>query len=108
MQFRNMGSTQLLASRFEYANLPEGKTATILTEELPVNFFGALEDVDGMSTDDFVVVADLSDYSGASGTYTVPATIQVDPDLDVGVSGTYQVQARILESSVEETPEEEP
>ena len=108
IRFKDMGSTQLLASRFEYANLPEGKTATILTEELPVNFFGALEDVDGMSTDDFVVVADLSDYSGASGTYTVPATIQVDPDLDVGVSGTYQVQARILESSVEETPEEEP
>ena len=67
-----------------------------------------MEAVDAMTTDDFVVIADLSDYSGASGTYTVPAIIQVDSDLDVGVSGTYQVQARIMERNVEDTPSEEP
>ena len=108
IRFKDMGSTQLLASRFAYTNLPEGKTATILTEELPVNFFGTMEDIDAMDDNDFVVVADLSDYSGASGTYTVPATIEVDSELDVGVSGTYQVQARITERDVEDTPSEEP
>lgn len=108
IRFKDMGSTQLLASRFAYTNLPEGKTATILTEELPVNFFGTMEDIDAMDDNDFVVVADLSDYSGASGTYTVPATIEVDSELDVGVSGTYQVQARITERNVEDTPSEEP
>ena len=108
IRFKDMGSTQLLASRFAYTNLPDGKTATILTEELPVNFFGAMEDIDAMDDNDFVVVADLSDYSGASGTYTVPATIEVDSELDVGVSGTYQVQARITERDAEDTPSEEP
>ena len=108
IRFKDMGSTQLLATNFDYANLPEGKTATILTEELPVTFFGMMEDVDAMTSEDFVVIADLSDYSGASGTYTVPAVIQVDSDLDVGVSGTYQVQARILEREPDVTPSEEP
>ena len=108
IRFKDMGSTQLLATNFDYANLPEGKTATILTEELPVTFFGMMEDVDAMTSEDFVVIADLSDYSGASGTYTVPAVIQVDSDLDVGVSGTYQVQARILERAPDDTPPEEP
>lgn len=108
IRFKDMGSTQLLATNFDYANLPEGKTATILTEELPVTFFGMMEDVDAMTSEDFVVIADLSDYSGASGTYTVPAVIQVDSGLDVGVSGTYQVQARILEREPDDTPPEEP
>ena len=108
IRFKDMGSTQLLATNFDYANLPEGKTATILTEELPVTFFGAMEDINALTSEDFVVVADLSDYSGASGTYTVPAVIQVDSDLDVGVSGTYQVQARILEREPDDTPSEEP
>ena len=108
IRFKDMGSTQLLATNFDYANLPEGKTATILTEELPVTFFGMMEDVDAITSEDFVVIADLSDYSGASGTYTVPAVIQVDSDLDVGVSGTYQVQARILEREPDVTPPEEP
>ena len=106
IRFKDMGSTQILATNFDYDNLPEGKTATILTEELPVSFFGAMEDVNALTSEDFVVVADLSDYSGASGTYTVPATIQVVSDLDVGVSGTYQVQARILERSTDQPPEE--
>ena len=60
-----------------------------------------------MTSEDFVGIADLSDYSGASGTYTVPAVIQVDSGLDVGVSGTYQVQARILEREPDDTPPEE-
>lgn len=106
--FKDMNKTELLATNFDYTGLPEGKTATILTEELPVSFFGTTADVEALTSEDFVVVADLSDYSGASGTYTVPATIQVTSDLDVGVSGTYQVQARITENSVTEPPEATP
>ena len=53
---------------------------------------------------DILVVADLSDYSSASGTYTVPATVRLTNGADLGVIGEYQVQARIREASLEEEP----
>ena len=46
--------------------------------------------------EDVTIVADLSDYAVASGTYMVPAQVEVDGR--VGVSGTYQVQIRIPEA----------
>ena len=53
------------------------------------------------------MVADLSDYSAASGTYTVPATVTVTSGADVGVLGEYQVEARIQQVVDEpETTEE--
>lgn len=98
IRFKDMISTELLAVNFDYANLPEGKTATILTEELPIALFGTSAVVTSLTSDDIIVIADLSDYTGASGTYSVPATVKVTSGADVGVSGTYQVQARISET----------
>ena len=51
---------------------------------------------DGVTGEDVTIVADLSDYAVASGTYMVPAQVEVDGR--VGVSGTYQVQIRIPEA----------
>ncbi|MBP3485311.1 MAG: hypothetical protein J6J81_00590, partial [Oscillospiraceae bacterium] len=65
--------------------------------------------IDSLSSDDILVVADLSDYTEASGTYSVPATIQVlDDSLDVGVFGTYQVQVRIQQATAGDEPVPEP
>ena len=109
VKFEDIATTEVYANTFDYANLPEGKTVRILTEELPVAFFGTQEDIDSLYSDDIRVVADLSDYTEASGTYSVPATIQVlDDSLDVGVFGTYQVQVRIQQATAGDEPVPEP
>lgn len=106
VSFKDMSSAEVTATRFDTVNVPEGKTVRILTEELPVTIFGTSADVGAVSEEDITVTADLSDYSGASGTYTVPATVQIGTDGDVGVSGTYQVQVTIQEQTELEQPEE--
>ena len=107
IHFEDMGTTETIAYRFDYKNLPEGKTATILTEELLVRFFGASKELDSVYDEDVLVVADLSDYGAASGTYTVPATITVTNGADVGVLGEYQVEARIQQAEEESGNTEE-
>lgn len=37
---------------------------------------------------DLTVVADLSDFGSALGTYTVPATIENSSGVDIGISGS--------------------
>ena len=77
-------------------NPPAGRTVEILTQELTVQIFGTAAEVEGITGDDMMMVVDLSDYAVASGTYMVPAHIEVSDT--VGVSGTYQVQIRIPEA----------
>lgn len=106
VKFKDILTTELYADQFTYANLPEGKNARVLTEELLVSLFGTSTDIDSLRSRDIMVVADLSDYAEASGTYTVPATVKIlDETLDIGVSGTYQVQVKIQAAAVEDTPE---
>lgn len=102
IHFKDLVTTEIYANEFDYENLPAGKTAKILTEELVVRFFGTSEEIDSLTSDDILVVADLSDYGAASGTYTVPATVMVTNGADVGVMGEYQVEARIRQASQEE------
>ena len=109
VEFQDMTRRQVTTSQFRYENLPEGRQAEIITQQMTVSIFGTTADTAAILGDDITVVADLSNYSGASGTYTVPATIQVDTAGDVGVSGTYHVQVTITEGTEPEPqPEPEP
>ena len=61
------------------------------------------------------MVADLSDFGSALGTYTVPATIENSSGVDIGISGSYEVQVTIREpsdsgseESTQTTPEDTP
>lgn len=108
ISFADMTSAEVTTQLFTYANLPNGKRVDILTQELTVRIFGTTEDVEAVTGEQISVIADLTNYSAASGTYTVPAIIEVAATGDIGVSGNYQVQVRIREpheSPVEETPE---
>lgn len=106
VEFVDMSRAQVTTENFSYVNLPDGKQAEIVTQQMTVSIFGTASDVAAVAGGDVTVVADLSNYSGASGTYTVPATIQVDTAGDVGVSGTYNIQVTI--SDAEEAPADEP
>lgn len=80
----------------QVVNPPVDRTVDILTQELTIRLFGTAEELDDLTGEDVTIVADLSDYAVASGTYMVP--VQVEVGNSVGVSGTYQVQIRIPEA----------
>ena len=69
---------------------------------MPVTVFGTTEEVAAITSENLIVTADLTDYTAASGTYTVPATISVKGTGDIGILGKYQVQVTIREVTAEE------
>lgn len=113
ISFRDMKSAPVATANIRCENVPEGKTASILTEQLTVVVFGTSADVDAVTGDDLVAVADLKDFGSAAGTYTVPVTIQSTKG-DLGINGTYQVRVTLRDGQAEEPeepdtpPEEEP
>ena len=106
--FKDITRAQVTTGKFTYSNLPSGKTVDILTQELTVSIFGTSADVAAVTGEDITVVADLSNYAIASGTYTVPAKIQVGGGGDIGVSGTYHVQITIQEETASDEPDPPP
>ena len=104
IKFKDIASAEVVATQMEYAALPEGKEAEVLTAELMVSVFGTTEEVAAVTSENLIVTANLTDYASASGTYTVPATVSVKDAGDIGVLGKYQVQVTIREPA---PPEEE-
>lgn len=105
VSFVDMITASLPAVSFVCENVPEGKHAEVLTEELMVSIFGTSADVTAVSSEDILVVADLSGFSAAAGNYTVSARVLVETSGDVGVSGTYQVRVNIQDPAQEEEEE---
>ncbi|MBP3509940.1 CdaR family protein [Oscillibacter sp.] len=108
IKFKDIASAEVVATQMEYAALPEGKEAEVLTEELMVSIFGTSEEVAAITTENLIVTADLTDYAAASGTYTVPATVSVKGTGDIGILGKYQVQVTIREPAPPEEEEQTP
>lgn len=108
IRFKDMTSATLKTENISLQNQPEGKRVELLTGSLSVKVFGTKEDVSALAGEDIAVTVDLSDYSAASGTYSVPAEITVNKG-DVGISGVYQIQITIREGGAEppETPPED-
>ena len=79
-------------------NASASRNVELLTQELSVRIFGTAVEMEGITGEDVAVVADLSDYAVASGTYMIPAQVRVGDGKTIGVSGTYQIQVRIPES----------
>lgn len=107
IRFKDMVSATVYTENISWRNPPEGRQVELLTGSLPVKVFGAEADVSALTGEDLSVQVDLSDYSAASGTYTIPAEVQVSKG-DVGISGEYQIQVTIREAVEEPPPEEEP
>lgn len=106
IKFKDMTASTVDAVNFTCENVPEGKTVTILTTELPVSLRGTAADVVSVNPDNITVVADLTDVIEASGSYTVPARVVIDNGADVGIQGEYQVRVTISEDTgqTEEPP----
>lgn len=105
IRFKDMTSAIIPTGNISWLNLPEGKRVELLTDSLAVKVFGTEADVSALTGEDIAVTVDLSDYSAASGTYTVPAEVAVNKG-DIGISGLYQIQLTIREGGEEPPPEE--
>ena len=68
-------------------NLTDGYEATILTRSIPVKIRGTAEQLEQLTADDLVAVADLYDYELTTGMNMVPVKIQVDGSVDAGAIG---------------------
>lgn len=106
ISYRDMVSASVATSRIRCENIPLGKHMDILTEEVPVSIFGAGADVEAITEDDITLVVDLSDFSAALGSYTVPAAVEISGGRDIGIAGAYQVQVVIREPGTEPEPDE--
>lgn len=104
--FRDLTTNTLVATQFGAENVPEGKLVTVLTGEIPVTLRGTTAAVSAVLPEDLTVIADLSDVASASGSYTVPATVRVATEGDVGIVGTYQIRVNITDEVIQN--EEEP
>lgn len=105
ISFRDMDAERIPVTQIGYSNPPVGKQIEILTTELQVSVYGESAEVMSILPEHIYVTADLTEYSGASGTYNVPAEVVLAGDYDVGISGTYEIRIDIHEP-IEEEPEE--
>ena len=110
---RDVETKEINVTRFEYQNFSaEDKVVEVVTSSLPVTLRGARETLEAITASSVTAVADLSGVTDASGTYTVPAVLQIEGAPDVGTVEAYELTARISAESVpedtaEETDEEE-
>lgn len=108
LHFKDMTTAEVTTDRIRYENLTaEGRQVELLTMEVPVQIFGTNADVAAVTGDDIIVVADLTDFNNAVGSYTVPAKVLISTGGDVGVSGTYQVRVNISDSTGDPPAEED-
>ena len=89
-----VNTKEVEATHFSYENFSGDHTVTVVTSSLPVTLRGSASDLEAIYGSEVHVIADLSDIAADSGSYTVPARIEVS-GYDVGAVGTYEVTVHI-------------
>ena len=97
----NLVTKTVDVTEINYINLPEGWTAQIITQLLPVEVRGISMLMSELTADNLRVVADLKDITLVEGQYTVPVKIYLDSvgtAEQIGIMGTeYKVVVSISE-----------
>lgn len=111
VEIRGLQTRQLRISTIEFAQVPEGLTASAITQTITVTIRAALEDIDNISSTNVHVIADLSGIGSTIGSYTVPLTVEIYGYPNAGVIGTYNAVITLAEEVDEpvepiENPEE--
>ena len=108
VSFKDMVSVKVPVTGITYINQPAGKEITVLNQDFGITVYGTAADVASVTSERLTVTADLRDFSGASGTYTVPVSVVLNTYKDVAVAGTYEIKIDIQEPPPEPEPEPEP
>ena len=85
---------ELDATVFDYENFSGEEPVSVVTTTLPVTLRGMEADLDAVLPEQVRVIADLADIEADSGSYTVPARIEVE-GYDIGALGEYEVTVHI-------------
>lgn len=104
VKFKDLERTQVVTDQFQFVNAPSGKHVDILSDSMTVSIYGTAEDVAAVTGSDLTIQVDLSNYTAASGTYTMPVTILENAEGDIGISGSYHLQFTIRDA--EDVPED--
>lgn len=94
-RFIDLESKEFEATDLRYNNLQEGYKAGMVTKKLKVVIRAPKETLDKISADDIRVVADLTDYTTASGHVKVPAKVYIDGVTGAGAVGDYTLTISI-------------
>lgn len=97
----------VVTDRIQYENAAEGRRVDVQTPQIVVSVFGTEADVAAITGENITLVADLSDYGSALGSYAIPAKVEIDSGGDIGVAGEYEIQVTIREPGDEPEPPEE-
>jgi len=93
---RDVTTRDFTVTSFGYENFQDdSRTVEVVTSSLSVTLRGTQEILSGISPEQLIAVADLTDVANASGTYTVPAAIRAEGDPDFGTAQSYQLTVRI-------------
>lgn len=87
-------TSELEATNFTYEGFEGEAPVNVVTSTLPVILRGTEEDLAAVTEEKVTVIANLADISAESGTFTVPARIEVE-GYDIGALGSYEVTVRI-------------
>ena len=98
IRFKNMKTATYECSGISFTNVPEGYSATAITQAIDVTLRGKESALAKISAQNIRLVVDLTDMSSASGTYLAKAKVYVDGSDAVGAIGTYQIAYQLKKS----------
>ena len=77
------------------SNIPDGYEASVLTQQLNVKIRGTRDVLNGIIAENITVIADLSDFSAASGVFNAQVRIRIDGTNEAGAIGEYSVSVEL-------------
>lgn len=94
-KFKDLSIEEFEATDLRISNLKTGYSAYVVTKKLKVNIRAPQETLDKINADNIRVVADMTDYTTASGTVKVPAKVYIDGVTGAGAVGDYTLTINI-------------
>ncbi len=93
--FKGLEVREFNATDLRYSNLEDGYEASMVTKKLKVNIRAPKETLDKITDENIRVVADLTNYTTASGHVKVPAKVYIDGVTGAGAVGDYTLTISI-------------
>lgn len=88
-KFKDLAIKEFDVTDLRFTGLQQGYNAYVVTKKLKVSVRAPQETLDKVNADNIRVVADLTDYTNASGNVKVPAKVYIDGVTGAGAVGDY-------------------
>lgn len=89
IKFQGLSKKTFTIDTFQAANLPEGLEPTIITKQVEITLRGPSAEIANLTAADIVVTADYKNQD--AGTVTVPLTISVKGNANIGALEKYNI-----------------